>query len=1107
MNEWLRDGVAIGAAEFVGTACDPARSCMVEACAGSGKTWLLVARVIRLMLAGAAPGEILAITFTRKAAQEMRERLLRDLAEMAMADETQLVAALVERGLDGAAARAATDAARSLHERVLTADVPIAIETFHAWFGRLLARAPLGAGLPATDNLLEGVGRLLGDAWLLFNARLQKEEAAGERAAYLELMRLVGDTTVRWLLLSFVHRRAEWWSFVGEDDAAAAAARAGAPLRAALDSADVPLDAHPATTLRSPSFISAVTELIDTWQQAPNLESIDEWIDHASDWLVSPTADAALDLRAACRMVLTQKHTPRKALLPGNICAQLPRLAARYAAAHDRITTTLARLLEAESNWRALRVHEFGLRCGLLLLDCYQGLKAQRRALDFTDLEWHAFRLLHDEDHAAYMQARLDARYRHILLDEFQDTNPLQWQVLRAWLAAYEGDGERPTVFAVGDPKQSIYRFRRAEPRIFDAALELLRSDFDAVHLRTNVTRRNSQTVNAVLNAAMPAANPLFLAQHTLNSASGAFVLLPLIEADNEEDEDGTKTDDVSAILLRDVLTTARPEQPLSAHYREGCAIAVALPRWIAATAVGTRPARWSDVLLLVRRRTHLAEIERGLRDGGVPFVSDRGGGLLGTPEADDLIALLQFLVAPFADLKLAHALRSPLFDCTDDDLIRLASTAGENWWQRLTTPDLNRSPELSRALRLLTDWLAAAGVLPVHDLLDRIFFEGDLRRRYAARVPRSLHAQVQANFDAFIELALKIDSGRYPSLPRFIDELRALALAADDEAPDEGAAAQGDAVRICTVHGAKGLEAEIVVLADTHNTPRADNGGVLVVWPPRAPRPHHLSLWWGEAVGRRGSARAEWFDDEMGQQRQEDWNLLYVAATRARQLLMVSGVASKKKLPDTWYTRLNAAAELATSSEAPVASEPVEASPRLVYDFRPAPLPTGVRSPLREETDAMRVGSCWHVLLERAEPDAQAPDVGAIAHEFELTPDQAQQAHSAARAVLGSPGLRRFFARGVDPAAEIDVIDAAGELHRIDRLAEVDGTLWVLDYKWQLLDSERAGYEKQIRRYCDVVRSIRSDVPVRGALVLSDGSLIEVDTIAGGGPPRMQEP
>ncbi len=625
-------------------------------------------------------------------------------------------------------------------------------------------------------------------------------------------------------------------------------------------------------------------------------------------------------------------------------------------------------LNEQRKTWRALRLNEAGLTCGRLLVGAYQRLKEQQQALDFTDLEWHAHRLLADPDNAAYMQVRLDARYRHVLLDEFQDTNPLQWQVLQSWLAAYglfdDSEGaalsDRPRVFIVGDPKQSIYRFRRAEPRVFDAARELLHRDFAATHLRTNVTRRNAGTIVEVLNRTMPGGNPLFQAQGTHSRLGGAFVLLPLAEPDPMTEGN------VSTQSLRDVLTIPRHEPDHEARYREGRVLANEIAHWVERTRVplddgGTRAARWSDVFVLVRRRTHLAAYERALRDAGLPFVSDRRGGLLTTLEAEDLVALLDFLTSPFADLRLAHALRSPVFGCSDTDLMCLAAANGASWWERLQELAADASAELLRARQLLQWWLDLAGVLPVHDLLDRIYHEGDVRRRYAAVAPAALHAQVQANLDAFIALALAVDAGRYPSLPRFIDELASLKRYATDEAPDEGAANAGDALRVMTIHGAKGLEAEIVVLADAHARAAPEGEGVLVVWPPEAATPRHVSLVARGEAAAPDPVRAAWFAEEDAQRQQEDWNLLYVAATRARQVLLVSGTApTRGTLDDTWYMRLQAA-EALSAGAAPAQRIVPPSAQRRVQDFLPEPLPTGQRLATQFDSEEMRLGRAWH--------------------------------------------------------------------------------------------------------------------------------------------------
>ncbi|MGH6624209.1 MAG: UvrD-helicase domain-containing protein, partial [Burkholderiaceae bacterium] len=664
MSDYLADDRPIPEEEFTRRAGDPRASVVVEACAGSGKTWLLVSRIVRILLDGTEPGDILAITFTRRAAQEMRARLLHDLKELAQADDTAVVAFLRQRGLSSPAAHAAIDPARRLYERVVTARVPLTIETFHGWFWRLLARAPLGSGVPFAPVLLESIDRLRADAWLQFTAALTRPQHSAERAAWEWLIDDIGDFSAKLLLQQFLHKRAEWWAFAAgdEDDAVV---RALAPLQAAGT-------ADPCVRVRDPEFVAAVRVLGELWASiAPSQAMIEQAAERARRWLASVGSVPARDFRSACLIALTKSElTPIIALRPDRISTKLATLrqVTRYAEAHALVIDRLQQLLAARRTWRALKLNEAGLRCGRLFVEAYQRLKEQEQALDFTDLEWHVHRLLLDPDHAAYMQARLDARYRHILLDEFQDTNPLQWQILQSWLAAYgprdeaesaDGAADRPNVFIVGDPKQSIYRFRRAEPRVFDAALDLLQRDYGATHLRTNVTRRNSRTVVAVLNRAMPGHNPLYQVQSTLAPRVGSFVLLPLAQGVPAVagDEDA---------VLRDVLNVPRTERDTGTRYREGRVFANEIAHWVEQGQVtagdGERLARWSDVLVLVRRRTHLIEYERALRDAGVPFISDRRGGLLATLEADDLTALLGFLTSPFADLKLAHALRSPIF-------------------------------------------------------------------------------------------------------------------------------------------------------------------------------------------------------------------------------------------------------------------------------------------------------------------------------------------------------------------------------------------------------------------------------------------------------------
>ncbi len=731
MSDYLADGAPVSVEEFTRRACDPHASAVVEACAGSGKTWLLVGRIVRALLAGSPPGSILAVTFTRRAAQEMRARLMDDLRRLAVAGDAEIVGLLRQRGMTEAQARAGIGPARALYERVATAPVPPAIETFHGWFWRLVRGAPLGAGVPYAPVLLEAADRLRADAWMHFTAELVRADREPQRLAWEWLLDDIGEDGARKLLMQFLGKRAEWWSFAAGDEDGAVA-RALAPLRAAGGN-------DPRRRVRDAGFVAAVQVLVDCWRSIGKPgATLGGLIAEAQRWLARAGAEPAGDHRVVRGLLMTQKAEPRDLLMPEKLGGKLAGEAAvqRYAQAHAEVLLALGEIAAAHRTWRALKLNEAALACGRLLVDAYQRLKARQQAVDFTDLEWHAHRLLADEDCATYVQLRLDARYRHILIDEFQDTNPLQWQVLQSWLAAYGeaeagGAPDRPSVFIVGDPKQSIYRFRRAEPRVFDAAGQLLARDFGAVRLRTNVTRRNGRVLVDVLNATMTG-NRLYQPQRTLADRQGHFVLLPLADAD--------KARPAAATGLRDVLTEPRAERDSDTRYREGRMLAGEIARWVGGLRVpedgAERAARWSDALLLVPRRTHLAEYERALRDAGVPFVSDRRGGLLATLEADDLTALLDFLTTPQADLRLAHALRSPLFGCGDDDLIRIAAAPGAGWWARLRALPAGASAALDRARELLARWLEAARVLPVHDLLDRIYFEGDLRRRYAAATP-----------------------------------------------------------------------------------------------------------------------------------------------------------------------------------------------------------------------------------------------------------------------------------------------------------------------------------------------------------------------------------
>lgn len=1118
--------------ELVAHALDPGASAVIEACAGSGKTWMLVSRIVRLLLADASPSQILAITFTRKAAQEMAMRLREWLFELAtMPDETARDF-LRDRGVPEGEIESLLPKARQLYERVLTAQPPITIATFHSWFLQLLRRAPLDAGALGDVHLVEQTSSLVDEAWQLFATGVQYQpESATARGLDL-LFRDCGLENTRRLLLRFLHRRADWWAYTrGQKDAIDhALARMREDMTVAPD-ADVvgPLFADAVFT----SELAEYAELL-----ARNTNTDQKYARVLGEEAQEPTRR----IESVFSVILTENGDLR-ARKPSE--AQARRLGAaaegRLLDLHARLGTRLQKTRTELTDQGSYRFNEAALRCAVALLEAYQRVKSERQVIDYADIEWHAWELVSVSDHAVYMHCKLDSRYRHILLDEFQDTNPLQWLTLGCWLTAAVAAESQPTVFMVGDPKQSIYRFRRADARLFTQAAGYLEREFQARRLTQDESRRCPRPVIEVVNRLF-ANEPAFegFDKHVphYGAKRGRVEVLPLAQREESPSAGGEVPAPAGAVVgaeprsaggiaLRDPLSEPLADAEDRRREREAEMLVEKLRViignwWVADDRIpgNTRPSEYRDVMILVRRRTHLAIYERALRQAGIPFLTSRQGGLLDTLEAQDLVALMTFLVSPFADLELAQALRSPVFGCGDEDLLTLAAAGDGTWWERLQRVATGEcSAALKRAHGLLARWLERTDTAPVHDQLDRIYFEADVMQRYAQAVPKAMKESVCANLHAFMQRALDVDSGRYPSLPRFLHELMDLREAPVEEAPDEGIVDEtGDAVRIYTVHGAKGLEAPIVWLLDAAAGRDASRGyDALVDWPPEAPSPRRFSLW--PRKDQQSAAQREIAESENVLAERENLNLLYVAMTRAQQALIVSGSEGRGR-SGSWYEKVRAAllppestgaggddmsvavahgddmtgARITTTRtdakvEAFAAKEGRHVDPRLS-----GPLPTGERVAVVTGRGA-RYGTQFHALMDRlsagtpVERNAVRRELGVAEREFGPMWEQAQR-------VLSSPALARFF----DPsqykraANEVSYMIETGEIRRVDRLVEFDDEMWVLDYKTG--DARTADlalleeYRAQLAGYCAAMRRLYGRRRVDGAIIFADATM-----------------
>ena len=548
---------------------------------------------------------------------------------------------------------------------------------------------------------------------------------------------------------------------------------------------------------------------------------------------------------------------------------------------------------------------------------------------------------------------------------------------------------------------------------------------------------------------------------------------------------------------------------------------------------------------MLSRKPDPLRWVAQALREQGIDHIAPEDRALLDAPEARDVIAVLDALVSPGHDLSLAHALRCPLFGATDEELMVLSRQARPGgWWAALMQGEWSQEqPALRRAQQLLPRWRAAARQLPPHDWLDRIVAEGQWRERLAAAVADAHRATALAHLDAVLGQALALDGGRYATAYGVVRALKRQPLAVPPQP-------QPDAVQLLTVHGAKGLEARVVFIADADGAPpRPERCTVLVDWPVESPHPVSCAFLRNESAPPP-SLRAA-MQAELQARQREELNGLYVAMTRAREQLVFSRIEPHQKTETpSWWQRVAAAgaveAEPWTPAGMPAPTVPgtvpePAAAPHLVtVDVLPA-LSRPVRAPAgpagqidgrpaggegvaeaavdqppdaaagRPQTSAADLGRAVHRVLERLTAHAAAWQGGRVradallragetaAREFQVPPGAV---HAATQRLLQGEDVARWLdPSGVAWAAnEVELVHD-GQVLRLDRLVARDTAAgrewWVLDYKLAHRPQEEPALREQMARYLAAVRAIQPGQPVRGAFISGAGQWLPVEAAA----------
>ncbi len=896
-------------------AANPYINATVTASAGSGKTYMLVTRILRLLLEDTPPGSILALTFTRKAAAEMQQRLAERLYQLATVDDEKLLTLLTQLDLGSDYQQKA----RALYEAHQYCDYPVRTLTFHSFCQDLLARFPLEAEVPPNFDLLESADLLIQQARdALFNeATLDMQ---GELALHLQQLSkdCGGLFNLEKVLNSFLQHRSDWWAFTDKVESSNKATFASEQLAATLN---YNAQANPLDEFFTDLLIQRIREFAKLLGQAAGKKNL-EFADRLASWLVETAKDnTAFQLVRGC--FLTQKNTP---LARKDTAALRKKLgdddAERFLESHEIISNKILDTLDQLNKQHCWQLNHHWFYCGEKFIEHYQSLKNQQRLLDFTDLEWRSYKLLQDSENAHWIQYKLDQKIQHLLIDEFQDTNPTQWQLILPLLeemAAAEHDQHR-SVFLVGDEKQSIYSFRRAKPELQQQASDWLAENLNAQAFPLNKSWRSSpaiiNTVNEVFSQDEFLLNlPTFIKHEThLKDLAGKVEVLPLWKMSDQDKN-------AEPVYCRNPLKEARAESH-GIHQKEAQQIAEHIKQLIDnKTAVAEnntqRAITYNDIYILVRKRAHVADYERALRDAGIAYLGTNRGTFLSCLEIQDMEALLDTLLTPFNNLALAQVLKSPLFSATDDDLqLLVAQKVQGNWFERLEflSNDLQEQHPLRRAWLHLSNWRTLADKIPVHDLLDKIFSEADILERYKRSTPKPLQARVQANLTLFLEMALDLDSGRYPSLMHFLFHLRSLKNTPSD-APDEAPMETREPrVRIMTIHASKGLEAPVVYLADTINVAKDRSSlSTLIDWQVEDKQPCHFQL--VPSSKNLDSITKELTQRLKEAQQKEDANLLYVAITRARQYLFISGCQPDRGPFTNWYQPILTALQTLTDN------------------------------------------------------------------------------------------------------------------------------------------------------------------------------------------------
>jgi ATP-dependent helicase/nuclease subunit A len=1113
---------------------DPSVSAWVSANAGAGKTTVLVRRVIRLLLAGNAPARILCLTFTKAAAANMANKVLETLSRWVRLDDAALDDAI--RAVSPLPPTPALRAkARRLFAQALETPGGLKVQTIHAFCDRVLHQFPMEAGVQAGFEVLDDVQ----EADLLLRAREAVLIEASNRSestlgrALETAVAAASDDSFASALDEAVRGRRKVVRLQDIGGRSAIAAALGlSPDDSEAAAAKEILDGNALPRREWPAIVAALSPL------AGNAASCAKRFQLA--------IDTRNDIDAVEEYLCVFFNDEGEPRADGQFGAQKardsePKLYARLLAERARLVPLRARFYAA----RALERTSALLTLAAATIERFESAKRDRGALDYSDLIEKTADMLADTG-SAWVLYKLDGGIDHVLIDEAQDTSPEQWHVIeRLTEEFFAGSGARAsqerTVFVVGDDKQSIFSFQGADPRLFgekrDVFGQRVKQSGQTFHpvdllLSFRSARGILQAVDAVFgrepaHRGLSSCGERGTIHEAIRQNAPALVELWDVEEPDDDEDEG---------LAWDAPLDARGEA--SPTVRLAQRIARAVKHWIdGGLAIEDRKIqtlrapRAGDVIVLVRRRGPLFEaVLQALKKAGVPVA---GADRLKLPEhiaVMDLMALGDALLLEADDLSLACALKSPLLGLNEDDLYALAQGRQGTLAASLAS-HTSGNARITAASDAITRWRKEAAALRPFDLYSRVLGRDKGRERMLSRLG---HEAADA-IDEFLAGALAYERAETPSLAGFLHFLRRAGTEVKRDLEVES-----NAVRVMTVHGAKGLEAPLVILADTTSIPDGRHERLLDL-------PGSEAFVW---AGRKDAdsppeQTARQAADEL--RKAEYRRLLYVALTRAADALVICGARGKNQIQDgCWYKLVRDALEadeppllertsvqyadggvlrwrpapMAAVARQPDALTPVRDAAPWLHEAAPPSPPAPLRlapssfdedeEPLSHyarasaEIDPRRRGDLLHRLLHHL-PEQEKGSRHQSAQSFlvSMAPEISAAGHGAlieeAMRIVEHPQLAELF--GPESRAEVDLLahlgrDAPHEISgRIDRLAVSKEYVTVADFKTGRAPDESepvpGNYLRQLAVYREVLRRIYPNRAMRCMLVWTESAAI----------------